>query len=316
MTEDSKQQDPSDPTQEGPKDIPTGTTGTIEKPAALHLPKITVGNPAGFGKNELLPRIITGVIYASVITFCLLLGEISTLVLVITLSGFCAYEFYRMMHIDGKNPNDAVGIVAAMLYPAVVYLGGIVFAISLTMVLMTVMLIWYVFYPRSRITDIALTIFGSLYCGLMLATLVLIRMMEPGILGGYLAFGIVLSVWANDSFAYLIGSKFGKHKLAPKISPKKSWEGFIGGAVGSIAIWMLLPIFVPDLSYLTAFACGVVCGVIAVFGDFVESRIKRGAGVKDSGNILPGHGGLLDRCDSLIFVATVAYVMLAVGGIL
>ena len=129
--------------------------------------------------------------------------------------------------------------------------------------------------------------------------------------GGVLALGIFLSVWANDSFAYLVGSKFGKHKLAPRTSPKKSWEGFIAGLVGSAAFWCLMTL-IPGvtMSIPQAMAFGLISGLMGVLGDLAESRIKRNSGFKDSGTIMPGHGGLLDRCDSLFLVAVTSAILL------
>ena len=131
------------------------------------------------------------------------------------------------------------------------------------------------------------------------------------LLGGVLALGIFLSVWANDSFAYLVGSKFGKHKLAPRTSPKKSWEGFIAGLVGSAAFWCLMTL-IPGvtMSIPQAMAFGLISGLMGVLGDLAESRIKRNSGFKDSGTIMPGHGGLLDRCDSLFLVAVTSAILL------
>jgi phosphatidate cytidylyltransferase len=132
-----------------------------------------------------------------------------------------------------------------------------------------------------------------------------------------LCIGIMASVWINDSFAYLVGSRFGKHKMVPKISPKKSWEGLAGGIVGSVATWLALLAFpATHVTLPVALACGVACGVMGVIGDLVESRIKRGAGVKDSGDLIPGHGGLLDRSDSMLFVSITAYFLLRMMGVI
>ena len=114
-----------------------------------------------------------------------------------------------------------------------------------------------------------------------------------------------------------MGKVAGKHKMAPKISPHKTWEGFAGGLVGSVLIWVILGatrLYGMGLGF--AVLCGVVVGVLGVFGDLIESRIKRGVGVKDSGNLIPGHGGMLDRSDSLIFACITAYLLLAIGGVI
>ena len=105
--------------------------------------------------------------------------------------------------------------------------------------------------------------------------------------------------------------------MAPKISPKKSWEGFFGGIAGSMIIWGILwatKLYTLNLPF--AMLCGAVVSILGVFGDLIESRIKRGVGVKDSGNLIPGHGGMLDRSDSLIFGCITAYLLLVAGGVL
>ena len=143
----------------------------------------------------------------------------------------------------------------------------------------------------------------------------MVRGALPAPWGGVLVLGIFLSVWANDSFAYLIGRKFGKHKLAPRTSPKKSWEGFLAGLVASMLFWWGLT-FIPGvvMSVPQALVFGLVCGLMGVLGDLAESRIKRNSGFKDSGTIMPGHGGLLDRCDSLFLVAVTSAILLVGGG--
>ena len=126
---------------------------------------------------------------------------------------------------------------------------------------------------------------------------------------------IFLSVWANDSFAYLVGCRFGKHKLAPRTSPNKSWEGFLAGLVGSMAFWCVMTL-VPGVTMGIPIALlfGLICGLMSVLGDLAESRIKRNSGFKDSGTIMPGHGGLLDRCDSLFLAAVTSAILLVAGG--
>ena len=154
-------------------------------------------------------------------------------------------------------------------------------------------------------------LYGPQGTGLLLCGLVVIQQALPYPWGSIVVLLLFLSVWANDSFAYLVGSKFGKHKLAPRTSPKKSWEGFLAGIVGSAAFWVAIA-FVPgvQLPVWLAVLFGVVCALAEVLGDLVESRIKRNSGFKDSGTIMPGHGGLLDRCDSLFLASAVAAILL------
>ena len=171
--------------------------------------------------------------------------------------------------------------------------------------------------PRANVADVAVTAFGPLYTSLSFSSVVLIRASDAGLLGAALTFGVMLSVWANDAMAYFVGSKIGAPKLAPRISPHKSWEGFFGGLFASVVIWLGLGLLrIEGVTVGFAVFAGLVVGMAGVVGDLFESRIKRGVGVKDSGNLMPGHGGLLDRSDSLLFGCMAAYFLLLVGGIL
>ncbi|HEX9306477.1 MAG TPA: phosphatidate cytidylyltransferase [Anaeromyxobacter sp.] len=156
--------------------------------------------------------------------------------------------------------------------------------------------------PRS----VAIVTLAWLYCGLLIAALVGLRL-RHGVPWVILAFVVT---WANDTFAYFTGHAFGRHKLYERISPKKTWEGFAGGAIGSVVgalvtRWLLLR---PELSADAAVAIGIGGAVLGPLGDLAESMVKRAAGVKDSSRIIPGHGGLLDRIDALLFVAPWVYV--------
>jgi phosphatidate cytidylyltransferase len=156
--------------------------------------------------------------------------------------------------------------------------------------------------PRS----VAIVTLSWLYCGLLVASLVALRL-RFGVGWVILAF---VTTWANDTAAYFAGHAFGRHKLFERISPKKTWEGFAGGVFGSVAgalvtRWLLLD---GELTVTGAVIVGLGAAVLGPLGDLAESMIKRAAGVKDSSRIIPGHGGLLDRIDALLFVAPWIYV--------
>lgn len=275
------------------------------------------GQKARSSAERLLTRTTSGAIYAIVTLACVLCGPLTTALLVAAEAWLCCSEFFRICRMGGRMPNETLGLVSALLFPAAAYFHGIVACAFVALLLLVSCACWYVFAPRANVADVAVTAFGPLYTSLAFATLILIRKVDPGMTGALVTFGVMFSVWVNDAFAYFVGSALGAHKLAPRISPNKSVEGFLGGLVGSVLVWVLLATFVlTDLSLPVAALFGAVVGVVGVVGDLFESRLKRGAGVKDSGNVLPGHGGLLDRSDSMLFGSTAALFLLFLGGVL
>ncbi len=268
--------------------------------------------------RNLLVRATSGALYVAINVAGIVLGGFWCALVMAATAGICSWEFFRLMRSDTKLPNQIVGVIFAALMPLVALVDPFMLEAAVFL-LVLVLGFWYVIDQQARITDVAVTAFGSLYTGFTLSALVAIRCAETmtNEAAIILCIGVMASVWINDAFAYLVGSAFGKHKMVPAISPKKSWEGFAGGIFGSVATWCVL-LFFPEtgVTPLVAVLCGLVCGVVGVIGDLVESRIKRGAGVKDSGNLIPGHGGLLDRSDSMLFVAIAAFFILYVMGVI
>ena len=265
--------------------------------------------------SDLQVRFRTGAVYTAVTVVCVLAGNIPMVLMLMAVAGICAGEFFYMLRSDAKLPNEMLGIVAAVLYPASVYLAGLIGAMLVSLGLLLALIVWYVFWLRARIPDVGVSFFGAAYTGLLLCGLIVIRVSLPEPWGGIVVLLLFLSVWANDAFAYLVGSKIGRHKLAPRTSPKKSWEGFFAGLVGSVLFWCAIS-FVPGvtMSIVQAVAFGVIAGCMGVLGDLAESRIKRNSGFKDSGTIMPGHGGLLDRSDSLFLTSITAAILMVAGG--
>lgn len=266
--------------------------------------------------HSFVVRAVYGLGYAAIFIICLLLGKIATAAFIAVMSALCCCEFYRMMRRDGKVPNVWLGVVASVLFP-IAALGRSVWLIGTFFLLVVAVGLWYVYTPRTRIADVAVTLFGPVYTGFMLSAVVLIRAAVAGFPGALLSIGVCASLWVSDSFAYMVGSRLGRHKMAPRISPHKSWEGFFGGIAGSVLIWLILwGTGLYGLSLPYAVLCGVLVSILGVFGDLIESRIKRGVGVKDSGDLMPGHGGMLDRSDSLILGCITAHLLLSLGGII
>lgn len=286
--------------------------------------EIRVQPPEGIKTRGLAVRAMTASVYAAAVLGAIWFGEHGPLggyrpivlgVVLGVFAGFAAAEFYALSRREARLPNDTFGIAAATTMPIFAAMWGLSGLTAVVTGLIAASLVWHVLFIRVRTADTAMTVFGAVYTGFMLGYLVLIlRVYSSGML---LAFAVVLSVWANDSLAYLVGSTIGKHKLVPRISPKKSWEGFIAGVTGSVAVWVGLSMLFPHtgVGVPLAVSVGSVVGIAVLIGDLFESRMKREAGVKDSGTMLPGHGGFLDRLDSLILVCLVAYWMLHWAGV-
>lgn len=266
--------------------------------------------------ERFLTRATFGVLYALVVLVCLFWGKGATTALVAAMSWLCCSEFYRIVRLSGRMPNEVIGLTAAVVYPLCALVRPEA-ETGVTLLLMLACGSWYVVTPRSNLSDAAVTVFGAVYTGLLYSSIVTIRASEAGLEGFLLALGTMGSVWVNDATAYIVGSRIGRRKLAPRISPNKSWEGMFGGLVGSCLVWAAVwALGVQDVSLPLALLAGVLCGVAGVVGDLFESRLKRAVGVKDSGNLIPGHGGLLDRSDSMLFACMTAYFVLHFGGIL
>ncbi len=267
--------------------------------------------------EKLLTRIATGVVYVVIILAALFLGPLATSILVTGMAWVCCSELLRISRMAGRMPNEIIALATAVAYPLCTYFIGISALVLVTVLQLMVTAGWYVVSPRASLSDVAVTVFAPIYTSLLFSSIVLIRASDPGIAGAFLALGVWGCMWANDSLAYLVGSRFGVHKMAPRVSPNKSWEGFVGGLLGSVIVWVILAAFnVCGVTYPLAIVAGILVGIVSVMGDLFESRIKRGVVVKDSGNFMPGHGGLLDRSDSMLFGGAVALIVLILGGIL
>jgi phosphatidate cytidylyltransferase len=269
--------------------------------------------PAGIKPASLLRRVSTAVVYGVAVLGALWWGVIPTGVLFGIMAGLAAAEFYAMERREKRLPNELFGVVAAALMPLAASLWGLPGLLAVVTGLIAASLVWHTLFIHVQTVDTAITVFGAVYTGFLLAYLVLVRTLEEGLV---LAIVLVASVWVNDMAAYFVGSLTGRHKMAPLISPKKSWEGSAAGAVACTAVWAASPL-IPglNLGWGLAAITGVAVAVSAVIGDLAESRMKREAGIKDSGTSLPGHGGFLDRMDSLILVCLVAYWVLWWGGV-
>jgi len=213
---------------------------------------------------------------------------------------------------DRRAPDTVAGLAAIAALPLVTARFGADGIASVFAALAVGALVWHVAFRSLRLADTAITVFGVAYVGLAFAHLVLLRQLTDGV---SLCLVMVLGVWANDVFAYLAGSTFGRTPMAPRISPKKTWEGFAAGTLATTLVWTVAGTILTDLAPGLLITVGIAASLAAAIGDLAESRIKREMMVKDSGRLLPGHGGFLDRFDSFILVTVVTYHVLASAGV-
>ncbi|MGN0038985.1 MAG: phosphatidate cytidylyltransferase [Coriobacteriales bacterium] len=269
--------------------------------------------------KDVLQRSLVGAVYILIMGLCTLLSWWTTLLAVCVTAGICTWEFLNMAKKAGLHPYRSIGTVTAVCIPLAMGFnveGTHIVALGLGVAFIggVLCLLRFFVHDQDGIVDVAITVFAYLYVGLTLGAFLLLRGHIPTLEGGLMCLLILLSIWGNDAFAYLGGCAFGKHKFAPKISPKKTWEGVICGMAGGIVFWILVPLLCPNcgFGYLYAAVCGVLCGILGIMGDLTESHIKRSFDCKDSGTLMPGHGGLLDRSDSLLFVSVGAWFLVCV----
>ncbi len=223
-------------------------------------------------------------------------------------------EFYILMKAKGYQPFEALGYFCSLAISGYAWHHGAVVPLILTASLLAIM-IREIFRPEvsQSLGHMAVTVFGIMYVGWLGSHLVLLRQLPETLgleqnIGARLVFLVALLTWATDTAAYLFGVSLGRHKLIPRISPNKTIEGAIGGLVGAAVVgWLLTRSLVPLMTPLAGVMLGLVVGIMAQLGDLVESLIKRDAGIKDTAELIPGHGGVLDRFDSMLFTAPVVY---------
>ncbi len=256
-----------------------------------------------------------GLIYAGGWIFVAALGGVAAI---------GAWELFRMARAAGHEPLDTPGIVIAACIPLLVHASYLeVFHFTLTMAMLVFMallasVIWLRGTTRKPLVSFALTVVGVIYPSL-------VTYMYPlrnhdyaigAVAGTVLVMFPIFVTWSTDTGAYMFGRLFGRRKLIPSVSPAKTLEGALGGLIAAVLFaWLYVTFLLAPFAQLSVLPLGIVIfgltvAVTAQIGDLVESLLKRDAGVKDSSQLLPGHGGFLDRFDSLLFVLPVAYILL------
>lgn len=250
-------------------------------------------------------RTMSALIGAPILLGLIYLGGPYTAFLVAVLTLLALHEFLKIGIQMGVNAWYIQTTLATAVWLTSLFIGREEWIIA-------ALLFWFLIclgrlaltYPKSPLWEANYNLLAVLYAVVLLSHLYLLRQLPRGVEWTFLT---IFLVWATDTGAYLIGRQFGRHPLAPQVSPKKTIEGSVGGLLFSIAVaigaWQLIG----GASWVTYVVLGVIIGISAQVGDLFESALKRSAGVKDSGKLIPGHGGILDRFDSLIFALPLVY---------
>lgn len=262
-------------------------------------------------------RAITGFFFVIVLVASVVTGSIPFSVFFLIVSLGCLHEFYSMVKTDEIKPNYLAGLI----FSAILFSLLILFelkkvpakAFLYILPFLTIIFLLELYRKLEKpFINIAYTCFGFIF-----AVLPFMFFYGLGFLDGPYSYqyplGFLIMLWASDTGAYISGVTFGKHKLFERHSPKKTWEGFGGGLVISLVAAFIISRFYHGLAPWQWFVSSVIIVTFGTYGDLVESMLKRSHNTKDSGNILPGHGGLLDRFDGLLLAAPLVYVFLALS---
>lgn len=268
--------------------------------------------------KNLIIRALTGIIFVVVLISAICIHPIFFLILFCIITGLTLWEFGGLVkHYENANLQRTVNVLGGvyLFIATFVYANGLtdgkIFLPYLLFIMLTMIAELYYKAPNP-INNWAFTLFAQVYCAGSFSILNFIGA-EPGTPGvmsytPLFIMAIFIFVWLDDTGAYLVGSLIGKHKLFERISPKKSWEGFFGGLILSLASSQAFAWFAPEINRMNWLGLAATVVLFGTWGDLIESLLKRTLGVKDSGNVLPGHGGMLDRFDSVMLAVPASYI--------
>ena len=267
--------------------------------------------------KNLIIRALTGIIFVVVLISAIYIHPIFFLILFCIITGLTLWEFGGLVkHYENANLQRTVNVLGGvyLFIATFVYANGLtdgkIFLPYLLFIMLT--MIAELYKAPNPINNWAFTLFAQVYCAGSFSILNFIGA-EPGTPGvmsytPLFIMAIFIFVWLDDTGAYLVGSLIGKHKLFERISPKKSWERFFGGLILSLASSQAFAWFAPEINRMNWLGLAATVVLFGTWGDLIESLLKRTLGVKDSGNVLPGHGGMLDRFDSVMLAVPASYI--------
>jgi phosphatidate cytidylyltransferase len=266
--------------------------------------------------GNLATRVVVAFFGIPLMIFICIAGKIPFLIFVFIIGVVSFFEYSKIIGKRKFQPNLFLGTVSVILIILNSYYYFVETHILVLIIIPIILLSELIRRGESSTANIGTTLLGIFYIGLFSAALVELREFYSDSHfqydnGGYLILAMFAAIWICDSAAYFVGSAYGKHKVLPHVSPSKSWEGAIAGFIFSV-ITMLVAreLMLEFLSIKDAIIIGIVVGLFGQAGDFVESQIKRDANVKDSSSLIPGHGGIFDRFDSILFSAPIVYLYL------
>lgn len=254
-------------------------------------------------------RLLSGVILVAAALVLIISGGYVLYFTMLALSLIAAGELYKATGIRQDKTFGVMDIAGycgiVLYYLAVMFLPDSLHLMAIIVGFFIIMFVYVFKYPEYNAFHAMSAFFGIVYCGVMLSFIYQTRMLEEGNFHVWLIF---ISAWGCDTCAYCVGMLIGKHKMAPILSPKKSIEGAVGGVVGAVILGIIYAAATSGPILIYALICGVGA-VISMVGDLTASAIKRNMEIKDYGNLIPGHGGILDRFDSIIFTAPIIYYL-------
>lgn len=254
-------------------------------------------------------RLLSGIVLMAVTIALMVYGSYPLFWVITAISLIGLYELYRAVGME-KTPPAALGYISGVVIDILILENGYEYYVIWLIATLIVMMMCYVIaYPKYNSEQMTMLLFGLIYVTTMLSFVFKVRFLENGIVFVWLIF---IGAWGSDTCAYCVGKLCGKHKLPSALSPNKTIEGCLGGILGAALIGFLFAFAVmSDSSYWWKFALiGGVSSVISQIGDLTASAIKRNHDIKDYGKLIPGHGGILDRFDSIIFIAPIVYYLL------
>ena len=265
--------------------------------------------------NNFVRRTLSGAVFVTLVVGSILLSQITFLAFFALICGWAVFEFHKITNLQ---PDIKINIVTAIFCAVMLFVCSFVnasglwhFSVFSIYGLCFILAIISELYAKKKnpIHNWAYFILGQVFIALpfsLLNYIIFIKNFQPLIL-----LAVFITIWVNDTGAYLVGVTIGKHRLFERISPKKSWEGFVGGALFALLPGYIFSRLLPEIRLMNWFIFSEIIVIFGTLGDLIESLLKRTLEVKDSGDVIPGHGGLLDRFDSMLLAAPAVYILLS-----